>query len=93
MRDQVEERLQFYESGATPRKNADVMKGVIDILGDAMDVDDKKKDKKKDKKDKKRKSDAMEVDTPEPVKEKKSKKADSPVEESRKEKKSKKKSK
>lgn len=31
---QVEERLAFYDSGATPEKNIDVMKKVIDSLDD-----------------------------------------------------------
>ncbi|KAI1317317.1 snoRNP complex protein nop56 [Mortierella claussenii] len=39
MKDQVEERLEFYESGATPSKNADTMKKVIDSLKDAADVE------------------------------------------------------
>ncbi|KAF9354847.1 snoRNP complex protein nop56 [Mortierella sp. AD094] len=39
MKEQVEERLEFYESGATPSKNADTMKKVIDGLKDAADVD------------------------------------------------------
>ncbi|KAF9106321.1 snoRNP complex protein nop56 [Mortierella sp. AM989] len=39
MKDQVEERLAFYESGATPSKNADTMKKVIDSLKDTADVE------------------------------------------------------
>ena len=31
---QVEERLAFYDSGATPEKNIEVMKKVIDSLDD-----------------------------------------------------------
>ena len=62
LRDQVEERLKFYETGAAPRKNIDVMEEVARHLKagqDAMDEDDDaKKKKKKDKKtSKKRKSD------------------------------------
>jgi nucleolar protein 56 len=30
LREQVEERLKFFETGAVPRKNIDVMKAVID---------------------------------------------------------------
>mmetsp|Transcript_10056 Transcript_10056/g.24611 ORF Transcript_10056/g.24611 Transcript_10056/m.24611 type:complete len:566 (-) Transcript_10056:179-1876(-) len=65
LRDQVEERLKFYETGAAPRKNIDVMEEVARHLkaGEAMDEDSdddgaKKKKKKKDKKTpKKRKAD------------------------------------
>ena len=72
LRDQVEERLKFYETGAAPRKNLDVMQEVAKELratdDDDVDMDDaatgvstpkseKKKDKKKKKKkDKKRKA-------------------------------------
>ena len=69
LRDQVEERLKFYETGAAPRKNIDVMTEVAKELkaarGDDLDDDDddmegvktpKSKKEKKDKKsDKKRK--------------------------------------
>ena len=62
LRDQVEERLKFYETGAAPRKNIDVMEevarhlnaGKIDDDGDA-DMDDGETPKKKSKKDKKKK--------------------------------------
>lgn len=62
LRDQVEERLKFYETGAAPRKNIDVMEEVARHLKagqDAMDEDEEeKKKKKKDKKaSKKRKTD------------------------------------
>ena len=65
LRDQVEERLKFYETGAAPRKNIDVMTEVAKELkaarGDDLDDDDdddmaevktpkSKKDKKSDKK-------------------------------------------
>jgi nucleolar protein 56 len=75
LRDQVEERLAFYESGAPPKRNADVMHAVVEELraedGDAeMDGGDgpvgagagSSKKAKKDKKEKKskRKSGAME---------------------------------
>ncbi|KAK3820493.1 MAG: hypothetical protein J3R72DRAFT_484147 [Linnemannia gamsii] len=39
MKAQVEERLEFYESGATPSKNADTMKKVMDSLKDAAGED------------------------------------------------------
>uniref|UniRef100_A0A7S4EFA3 Nucleolar protein 56 n=1 Tax=Pseudo-nitzschia australis TaxID=44445 RepID=A0A7S4EFA3_9STRA len=64
LRDQVEERLKFYETGAAPRRNIDVMQEVAKQLkvDDGDDSDEEmaevktpsKKDKKK--KDKKRKS-------------------------------------
>lgn len=65
LREQVEERLKFYETGANPRKNIDVMEEVSKHLAAGKTVDEKddvdmdetpKKKKKKDKK--KRKSDA-----------------------------------
>jgi nucleolar protein 56 len=72
LRDQVEERLKFYETGQAPRRNIDVMEEVSkvikagkgDLSDEEMDDADDKKDKKQAKKDKKkRKSDAaMEVD-------------------------------
>jgi len=52
LREQVEERLKFYESGEVPRKNVDVMKEALDesmSLSMSTAVDTKKK-KKKDKK-------------------------------------------
>ena len=60
LREQVEERLKFYDSGDMPRKNIDVMSGVASELrklsgtdiGDSSDT--KKSKSKKDKKDKKR---------------------------------------
>lgn len=76
LREQVEERLKFYETGAAPRKNLDVMEEIRKSLGGgddkADDVDDdvemeapkssKKKEKKakKDKKKRKRDSDSDE---------------------------------
>lgn len=70
LRDQVEERLQFYETGAAPRRNIDVMEEVSKQLkggsgGDTaaaadgnkdVEMHEVKSDKKKKKKDKKRKS-------------------------------------
>jgi nucleolar protein 56 len=52
LRDQVEERLKFYDTGDTPRKNIDVMSAVASKLRDAAELVDK--DKKKKKKDKKK---------------------------------------
>lgn len=67
LRDQVEERLKFYETGAAPRRNIDVMEEVAKSLkvdGDDDDDDDSdekmeeavKTPSKKDKKEKKKKS-------------------------------------
>ena len=58
MREQVEERLRFYDSGEAPRKNVDVMTLVASELrsemasngNDAMDEDDEPKAAKKSKK-------------------------------------------
>ncbi len=59
LRDQVEERLKFYETGAAPRKNIDVMEEVARHLKAGKDAedDDNGAKKKKKKKDKKRKAD------------------------------------
>ena len=64
LRDQVEERLKFYETGAAPRKNIDVMEEVarhLRVGKDAMDEDDNNDKKKKKKDKKKRKADDDEV--------------------------------
>lgn len=80
MKDQVEERLRFYENGAIPRKNADVMQEVMDeIKADGLyhqlQEEESTPKSKKDKK-KKKKSQEMEVEVePEaPSSEKKKKK-------------------
>lgn len=59
LREQVEERLKFYETGAAPRRNIDVMAEVAKAL--KVDDDEKMEDisktpSKKDKKEKKKKS-------------------------------------
>ena len=73
MKEQVEERLRFYEEGVAPRKNAEVMHEAMETIGEpektaaSEEEPTKKKDKKekkekKDKKkDKKRKADADEA--------------------------------
>ncbi|KAI3956717.1 hypothetical protein MKW92_020421 [Papaver armeniacum] len=68
LRDQVEERLDFYDKGIAPRKNVDVMKAAIiqNEDGEKMDVEDgsaadvstKKREKKKSK------GEAMDEDKP-----------------------------
>lgn len=64
LREQVEERLKFYETGAAPRKNLDVMEEIRKSLATPDDDDDDvkmdevktpKSSKKKSKKDKKEK--------------------------------------
>jgi nucleolar protein 56 len=86
LREQVEERLKFYETGAAPRRNIDVMKEVAKQLkvDDDDDVDmenaeppsSSKKDKKSKKKDKKkRKVDEDDDDDDEAAEEQPSKKA------------------
>mmetsp|Transcript_1520 Transcript_1520/g.2868 ORF Transcript_1520/g.2868 Transcript_1520/m.2868 type:complete len:504 (-) Transcript_1520:55-1566(-) len=47
LRDQVEERLKFYETGEQPKKNIDVMKEVIAELAQPPEDGEKKKKKKK----------------------------------------------
>lgn len=49
LRDQVEERLKFYDTGEAPRKNIDVMTAVSENLRKLAAQDDKKKKKKKEK--------------------------------------------
>ena len=55
LKEQVEERLKFFDSGAIPRKNVDVMKEAIEEAAVAI-----KKAKKKSKKEKKRAQLSME---------------------------------
>lgn len=50
LRDQVEERLKFYETGAPPRKNIDVMNEVARHLKTGEDAEDEEHSKKKRKK-------------------------------------------
>jgi len=79
LRDQVEERLRFYDTGDTPRKNVDVMTAVANSLKGSGGGE---KDKKKKKKDKKRQSEAeAEEAEEEQPKKKKSKAAAEAVEE------------
>ncbi|KAL5217916.1 hypothetical protein ABZP36_018600 [Zizania latifolia] len=72
LREQVEERLDFYDKGVAPRKNLDVMKAAIDSMANdaSNDVDDGEKVEASAKKSKKKKSkaeadgDAMDLDKP-----------------------------
>ncbi|KAJ8395558.1 hypothetical protein AAFF_G00030390 [Aldrovandia affinis] len=57
LRDQVEERLSFYETGEAPRKNLDVMKEAVKEAGEvATEIKRKleKKEKKRQKREKKK---------------------------------------
>eukprot|EP01101_Sappina_pedata_P006317 TRINITY_DN309_c2_g2_i1.p1 TRINITY_DN309_c2_g2~~TRINITY_DN309_c2_g2_i1.p1 ORF type:complete len:530 (+),score=348.42 TRINITY_DN309_c2_g2_i1:88-1677(+) len=76
LREQVEERLRFYESGVTPRKNSEVMKKAKDELkkdglGETTEAVEEKKESKKSKKDSKK--------SEEPVEKKSSKKRSAEV--------------
>ncbi|KAM3371652.1 hypothetical protein ACQJBY_018842 [Aegilops geniculata] len=68
LREQVEERLDFYDKGVAPRKNLDVMKAAIDGLTNTEDDDGKENGDASVKKSKKKKSkaeangDAMDVE-------------------------------
>lgn len=74
LRDQVEERLKFYDTGDQPRKNVDVMTGVAEKLR-ALSGATTSSTSKKDKKDKKKKEEKQE-EVEEAVSEKKSSKKD-----------------
>eukprot|EP00218_Dolichomastix_sp_CCMP3274_P007939 CAMPEP_0170144548 /NCGR_PEP_ID=MMETSP0033_2-20121228/14317_1 /TAXON_ID=195969 /ORGANISM="Dolichomastix tenuilepis, Strain CCMP3274" /LENGTH=509 /DNA_ID=CAMNT_0010381055 /DNA_START=220 /DNA_END=1749 /DNA_ORIENTATION=- len=92
LKEQVEERLDFYDKGTAPRKNIDMMKAAISELPEdeqpkkaAADPSSAKKEKKKKKKDK---GDAMEVEeeeaaaeAPKSDKKKKKRKAEAEPEE------------
>merc|ERR1712012_1495240 len=82
LREQVEERLMFYETGAAPRKNLDVMEEIRKSLEVANDDDEPMEDtpktpkssKKKSKKDKKKRKRDSDDDDGEGEEEKSSKK-------------------
>ncbi|KAF6262555.1 hypothetical protein COO60DRAFT_1282656 [Scenedesmus sp. NREL 46B-D3] len=83
LRDQVEERLRFYEEGVAPRKNLAVMQEAMDkfkgqLADEEIVLDDDKAAKKKDKKKKKRAAEDDEDAAAEevPKKAKKSKKSE-----------------
>lgn len=65
LRDQVEERLKFYDTGDTPRKNLDVMTAVATSLRKMSGADGSASAKKDKKKKKKRDSEAAEMDVDE----------------------------
>lgn len=60
LRQQVEDRLKFYETGDIPKKNIEVMKEAIDELQQSMEVETSAKKKKKKKK--KKEEEAMDED-------------------------------
>ncbi|KAG2453509.1 hypothetical protein HYH02_001729 [Chlamydomonas schloesseri] len=78
MREQVEERLRFYEEGVAPRKNASVMGEAMEAVKGQLTAEEGEGKKKKDKKDKKekRKRDDDEDDEEVVVEAKKEKKKD-----------------
>lgn len=103
LRQQLEDRLEFYATGKKPIKNEEAMSNAMKaILGDGgddlaidtemIDAHPSKVDGKKSKKDKKRKSDAMDIDEPAAA-EKSEKKKKHKSDEDKKEKKKKKKDK
>lgn len=61
LRQQVEDRLKFYESGEAPRKNVDVMQEAM-ALAENEAAEETTSRKKKKKKGKKRKSEAADAD-------------------------------
>ncbi|CAK9806639.1 Nucleolar protein 56 [Anthophora quadrimaculata] len=84
LRQQVEDRLKFYETGEIPRKNIEVMKEALEEAAQVIASLKQESSKKKKKKDKKRKHEVLEngkengvQETEEPVKKKKKKKSKS----------------
>merc|ERR1711976_331658 len=72
LKEQVEDRLKFYESGETPQKNVDVMKTAMEaVKSEAAEFTTVKKEKKKKKK---RKEEEAEEEVEQPTSEKKKKK-------------------
>jgi len=94
LRSQVEERLEFYESGKAPKKNIDVMSAVAKELAamrEEAEGGEGKKEKKKEKKEKKSKRKASDAEEEEaPKKKKKKDKGDDEKKEKKKKKKKKK---
>eukprot|EP01122_Echinamoeba_exundans_P009435 TRINITY_DN333_c0_g2_i1.p1 TRINITY_DN333_c0_g2~~TRINITY_DN333_c0_g2_i1.p1 ORF type:complete len:511 (-),score=153.78 TRINITY_DN333_c0_g2_i1:72-1604(-) len=70
LREQMEDRLHFYETGEAPKKNVDVMKKAIEKVGADLDIVDDDVEKKKIKKRKSDSGDKMEVDEESPKKHK-----------------------
>ncbi|CAA7016270.1 unnamed protein product [Microthlaspi erraticum] len=81
LREQVEERLDFYDNGVAPRKNVDVMKEVIDNLekkdeGEVKAVEASEKKTKKEKRKTEEKDEEQEEEEKSKKKKKKSKAAE-----------------
>ena len=83
MKEQVEQRLNFYETGVPPQKNIDAMHEVAEELKEERkkekveekeEVKEEKKEEKKDKKDKKEKKEKKDKKDKKDKKEKKEKK-------------------
>ncbi|QDZ24641.1 nucleolar protein 56 [Chloropicon primus] len=79
LKDQVEERLRFYEDGTAPRKNVTVMQEAMGDLEEQYPEAKTPSSSKKDKKKKRKSTDSMDVDgedadTPSKKKKKKDKK-------------------
>eukprot|EP00117_Sycon_ciliatum_P038235 scpid60405/ scgid28454/ Nucleolar protein 56; Nucleolar protein 5A len=68
LRDQVEERLSFYETGQAPRRNVDVMKEAMEEMTQAVGTEAAETPKKTPKKNKKKKRKHSETEE-EPVEE------------------------
>jgi len=81
LRDQIEERLNFYETGAQPRKNIDVMEEVSRQLAVASSASDEAKGKKKRKAEKEDKEENVKSDKKKKRKEKEAVTDDMEVEE------------
>ncbi|CAD1480471.1 unnamed protein product, partial [Heterotrigona itama] len=60
LRQQVEDRLKFYETGEIPKKNIDVMKEALEETAQVIASVEQESSKKKKKKDKKRKKEILE---------------------------------
>ncbi|KAK1136633.1 snoRNP complex protein nop56 [Melipona bicolor] len=60
LRQQVEDRLKFYETGEVPKKNIDVMKEALEETAQVTASVEQESSKKKKKKDKKRKREILE---------------------------------
>ncbi|GFR43940.1 hypothetical protein Agub_g5079 [Astrephomene gubernaculifera] len=80
MREQVEERLRFYEEGVAPRKNSNVMGEAMEVVKTQLETEAKEEDgdkkKKKEKKEKRKREEEAPEEEPaaeDGVKEKKKK--------------------
>jgi nucleolar protein 56 len=74
LKQQVEDRLEFYTSGKAPMKNSDAIKEALSLTGGASDLIESSPSSKEDKKEKKDKSEKKEKKEKKDKKEKKEKK-------------------